>query len=101
MKPSKRQLIAKENRRESAIKIFKGTNITMVNSFRVLGLVIRTPSACDKNMENEIEKTATLTEKPSKKLKHHGKTRTPATQREFKKIKLSIQSNSGSILENE
>ena len=45
----------KENRRE-------GTNITMVDGFRVLGSVIGTPSAYDKDMESEIEKTATLTE---------------------------------------
>ena len=66
VKPSKCQLIVKENRSDSAIKVFEGTNITMVDSLRVLGLVIRTPSACDKHMESEIEKTATLTEKFSK-----------------------------------
>ena len=38
----------------------------MVNGFKVLGSVIGTSSACDKNMESEIEKTATLTEKLSK-----------------------------------
>ena len=45
VKPSKCQLIVKENRRESAIKVFEGTNITIVDGFRKLGLVIRTPSA--------------------------------------------------------
>ena len=57
--------IVEENCRESAIKVFEGTNITM-DSFRVLGSVIGTPSACDKYIETEIEKTATLTEKLSK-----------------------------------
>ena len=38
----------------------------MVDGFRVLGSVIGTPSAFDKYMESEIEKTATLTEKLSK-----------------------------------
>ena len=38
----------------------------MVDSFRVLGSVIGTPSACDKYIESKIEKTATLTEKLSK-----------------------------------
>ena len=55
-------------------KVIEGTNITMVDSFRVLGSVIGTPSACDKYMESEIEKTATLNEKQQY----------PATQREFK-----------------
>ena len=63
MKPSKCQLIEKVNRRDSAIKVIEGTNITMVDGFRVFGLFIGTPSACDKYMESEIEKTATLTEK--------------------------------------
>ena len=62
VKPSKCQLILNENCRESAIKVFEGTNITMVDGFRVLGLVLGTPSACDKYIENEIEKIATLTE---------------------------------------
>ena len=66
MKPSKCQLIVKENRRDSAIKVSEGTNITMVEGFRVLGSVIGTPSACDKYMESEIEKTTTLSEKLSK-----------------------------------
>ena len=66
VKPYKCQLIIKENRRESAIKVFEGTNITMVDGYRVLGLLIGAPSACDKNIESEIEKTATLTEKLSK-----------------------------------
>ena len=48
VKPSKCQLIVKENRRDSAIKVIEGTNITMVDGFRVLGLVMGTPSACDK-----------------------------------------------------
>ena len=38
----------------------------MVDGFRVLGLVIGTPSACDKYMESKIEETATLTETFSK-----------------------------------
>ena len=66
VKPSKCQLIEKENRCDSALKVFEDTNITMVDSFRVLGSVIGTPSACNKEMESEIEKTATLTEKLSK-----------------------------------
>ena len=66
VKPSKCQLIVKENLRDSAIKVFKGTNITMVDGFRALGSVIGAPSACDKYMESEIENTATLTEKLSK-----------------------------------
>ena len=57
---------SKKNRRDSAIKVFEGTNITIVDGFRVLGSVIGTPSACDKYMESEIEKRATLTEKFSK-----------------------------------
>ena len=55
VKSSTCQLIKKENRRDSAKKVFEGTNITMVDGFRVLGLVIGTPSACDKYMESEIE----------------------------------------------
>ena len=66
VKPPKCQLIEKENRRDSAIKVFEGTNITMVEGFRLLGSVIGTPSACDKYMESEIEKTATLTENLTK-----------------------------------
>ena len=66
VKPSKCQLIVKENCHESAIKVFEGATITMVDCFRVLGSVIETPSACDKYIESEIEKTATLTEKLSK-----------------------------------
>ena len=66
MKPSKCQLIVKENCRESVIKKFEGTNITMLDGFRVLGPVIGTPSACDKFVESGIEKTATLTENLSK-----------------------------------
>ena len=66
VKPSKCQLIVKENRRDSAIKVFESTNITVVDGFRVLGLVLGTSSACDKYMESEIEKTASLTEKLSK-----------------------------------
>ena len=61
VKPSKSQLIVKKNRRESAIKVIEGANNTMVDSFRVLGSVIGTPSACDKYMESEIVKTTTLT----------------------------------------
>ena len=63
VKPSKCQLIVKEKRRDSATRIFVGINSTMADVFRALGSVIGTPSACDKYMENEIEKTATLTEK--------------------------------------
>ena len=66
VKPSKCQLIVKENCRESAIKVFEGTNITMEDGFRVLGSVIGTPSACDKYIESATEKTATLTENLSK-----------------------------------
>ena len=63
MKPSKCQLIVKKNLRDRPTKNFEGANITMVDGFRVLGLVIRTPEACNKYMESKIEKTATLTEK--------------------------------------
>ena len=66
VKPSKCQLIVKEKRRDSAIKVFGGTNITLIDGFKVLGSVIGTPSACDKYMENEIEKIANLSEKLSK-----------------------------------
>ena len=66
VKPSNCQLIVKEKRLKSAIKVLEGTNITMVDGFRFLGSVIGTPSACDKYMESEIEKTASLTEKLSK-----------------------------------
>ena len=66
VKPSKCQLIVKENCRESAIKVFEGTNSTMIDGFRVLGLVIGTPSPCVKYIKSGIEKTATLTEKLSK-----------------------------------
>ena len=66
VKPSKCHLILKENCRKSAIKLFEGTNITMIDGLRVLGLVIGTLSPCKKYMESEIEKTATLTEKLSK-----------------------------------
>ena len=48
------------------MKVFESTNYTMVDGFRVLGSVRGTPSAFDKYMESEIEKTATLTEKLSK-----------------------------------
>ena len=44
VKPSKCQLIVKENRRDSAIKVFEGTNITIVDGFRVLGSVRNTNS---------------------------------------------------------
>ena len=66
VKPSKCQLIKKENHRDSATKIFVSINSTMADVFRALGSVIETPSACDKYMENEIENTATQTEKLSK-----------------------------------
>ena len=68
-KPFKCQLIVKENRPDSATKLFEGTKITMVEVFRVPGSVIGTPSACDKYMESEIEKTTTLTKKLSKRAK--------------------------------
>ena len=48
VEPSKCQLIVKKNRRDSAIKVFEATNITMLDGFRVLGSVIGTPSACNK-----------------------------------------------------
>ena len=70
MKPFKCQLIVKENRPDSATKLFEGTNITMVEVFRVPGSVIGTPSTCDKYMESEIEKTTTLTKKLSKRAKN-------------------------------
>ena len=60
VKTSKCQHIVKENRRHSAKKVFEGTNITMVDGYRVLGLVIGTPSACHSYMKNEIERRATL-----------------------------------------
>ena len=66
VKPSRCQIIVKENRLDSAIKLFEGTNITMVDSLRVFGSVIGTQSACDKYMERENEKTSTLTGKLSK-----------------------------------
>ena len=47
VKPSNCQLIEKKNCLESATKVFEGTNIKMVDGFRVLGLVIGTPLACD------------------------------------------------------
>ena len=63
MNPFKCQLIVKANRQESAINVFEGTNFTMVDGFRVSGSVIGTPSACNKYMEREIEKTTILNEK--------------------------------------
>ena len=69
VKPSNCQPIVMENRHESAIKVFEGTNIPMVDDLRVLGSVIGTPSACDKYMESEIEKTTTLTKQLSKTAK--------------------------------
>ena len=66
MKPSKCQLIVKINRRESAIKVFEGTNFTMVDGFRILGSVIGRPSAWDKLVGSEIETTTNLIEKLSK-----------------------------------
>ena len=84
VKPSKCQLIEKENHRDSAIKVFEGTNNTMIDGFRVLGSVIGTPSTCDKYMESESEKTAMLNEKVSKIAGTSPQKRTPATQREFK-----------------
>ena len=58
VKPYKCQLIVKENRRESAIKVFEGTNITKLDGYRVLGSVIGAPSTSDIYMESEIEKAA-------------------------------------------
>ena len=85
VKPSKSRLILKENCRESAIKVFNGANITKVDNFRVLGLVLGLPSACNKYIENKIEKTATPTETFSKKKPEHlHKMGTPATQTELK-----------------
>ena len=84
VKPSKCQLIIKENRRESAIKEFESTKITMVDGFRVLGSVIGTPLACDKYMESEVEKIATLTEKLSKIAKTSPEKAYSYSQREFK-----------------
>ena len=69
MKPSKCQLIVKKKRRENAIKVFEGLNITMRDGFRVLGSVIGRPSACDKYKASQIEKTTTLTKKFSKTAK--------------------------------
>ena len=66
MKPSKCQIIVKENSRDSAIKVFEGKTIIVVDGFRVIGSVIGAPSACDKNMESETEKTVTLPENFSK-----------------------------------
>ena len=57
------QLKVKENRRESAIEVFEGTNFTLEDDFGVLGLVIGTPSACDIYNESEIEKTTSLTKR--------------------------------------
>ena len=62
VKPSKCQLIVKENLRDRAIKVFEDTNVTMVDGLKVLGLVIGTPEACNNYMESKIEKTAILTE---------------------------------------
>ena len=83
-KPSKCQLIVKKNCRESAINVFEGTNSTMVNGFGDLGLGIGTPSACDKHMESEFEKTATLTEKLSKIAKTPPQNAYSCYTREFK-----------------
>ena len=67
VKPSKCQIIVEKiSSLTVVIKVIEGTNITLVDGFRVLGLFIGTPSACDKYMESEIEKTATLTENLSK-----------------------------------
>ena len=66
VKPPKCQLNIKENRRESAIKVFEGTNITMPDGFRFLVLVLGTPSLCGKYMESECEKTTILTKNLSK-----------------------------------
>ena len=67
VKPSKCQFIEKENCRESAIEVFETTKITMIDSLRVLGSVIGSPSACDNFIEIKIEKTTNLTKKPFKK----------------------------------
>ena len=69
VKPFKSQLIVKENYHDSAIKVFGGTNIPIVDGFRVLESVIGAPLARDKNMESDIEKTATLIKKLSKTAK--------------------------------
>ena len=66
VKSSKCQIIVKENKRDSAIKVFEGKTIIVVDGFRVIGSVIGAPSACDKNMESETEKTVTLPENFSK-----------------------------------
>ena len=66
------------------IKVFEGTNITLVDGFRVLGLFIGTPSACDKYMESEIEKTATLTENFSKIAKTSPQNAFSCYTKEFK-----------------
>ena len=52
VQPSKCQIIVKENSRDSAIKVFEGKTIIMVDGFRVLGSVKGTPSACDKIEQN-------------------------------------------------
>ena len=66
VKPFKCQLIVKENYHDSAIKVFEGTKITRVDGFRDLESVIGTPSACNKYMESEIEKTTTLSKRLSR-----------------------------------
>ena len=63
VEPSKCQLVVKENCRKSALKVLEDKTNTMVDDFRVLGAVIGTPSACDKNKEKGIEKTTTLNKK--------------------------------------
>ena len=84
VKPSNFQFIKKENHRENSIKVFEGTNITMVVGFGVLGLVIGTPSECNKYMEAKLKIQLPKQKSFPKKLKHHPKMHTPARQRKFK-----------------
>ena len=57
VKPSKCQLILKENRHKCAINLFEPTIFSMVDGFGVLGLFVTTSSACDKYIEDDNEKT--------------------------------------------
>ena len=69
VKPYKSQLIVKENRRESAIKVFESTNITKVDGYRVLGLVIGATSTSDIYMEAKLKKQLPNLKNFSKKAK--------------------------------
>ena len=91
VKPFNCQLLVKENRRESAFELFKGTSITRVDGFRVLELVIGTPSACNNYMESEIEKTTTLSKRLSKIAETYHKMRNPVTQMSLKKLSFLIK----------